>query len=185
MLRIFLYGGSLQAVGTGGIISLVQERPFGIEQFGFLGASFFYLIAGTALFLPWRLGPSMAMIAWAPLLLAFPIGTLVAWAVIDDLSKWYASTPRRPARPYNVPWEPLLAQLFASEFGAHTKADGTPLSLRRDLKISEGEISRFLQNVHLDHGMPVTEADVDYIDSLEDLLRVVSGRIPAGRPPRG
>ncbi|HSI61637.1 MAG TPA: hypothetical protein VLE43_00925 [Candidatus Saccharimonadia bacterium] len=70
----------------------------------------------------------------------------------------------------------MTVQAFVTEFGAYEDAKGAPLSISRDLLIPRGTFARFLDDLRIDHGVSTSGADADEVDSLQELLELLSKR---------
>ncbi|QIF05004.1 hypothetical protein G5S37_26995 [Roseimicrobium sp. ORNL1] len=143
----------------------------------------FYLLSGVLLYTSWGGAPKLAMLAWAPFFLAMPVGTVMAFFAFRGLRDWYVPSARTNALQLGsgrtASALSAAVHAFVSEFGAYEDAEGQPLSVSRDLHIPPGTFARFLDDIRIDYGLPTSGADADRVDSLQELLELLSERCAA------
>jgi hypothetical protein len=181
-LTTLCYAGPLLACGMTWLGVGLWHAPNtgGAWVLGLIGV--FYLVSGHLLFTSWKGAPKLAMVAWAPFFLGIPIGTVLALIAFRGLKKWNAASASAfsPAestasRPRSVDLQAVV-HAFVTEFGAYENASGAPLSISRDLLIPRGTFARFLDDLRIDRGFATSGKDADEVDTLHELLELLSTR---------
>lgn len=143
----------------------------------------FYLMSAVLLYTSWAGAPKLAMVAWAPFFLAMPVGTIMAFFAyrwLRDRSRSSAGTNAlQLGSTRTVSSLSVAVHAFVLEFGAYEDAQGQPLSVSRHLHIPPGTFARFLDDLRIDYGLPTSGADADRVDSLQELLELLSERCAA------
>lgn len=145
-----------------------------------ISAGVFYLLSGVLLYTSWKGAPKLAMLAWAPFFLAIPVGTI--WALFAYRGLRERSQPSSSTNALQLSSGRIASALsaavhaFVTEFGAYEDAQGQSLSVSRDLHIPPGTFARFLDDIRIDYGLPTSGADADRVDSLQELLELLSER---------
>ncbi|RBP42565.1 hypothetical protein DES53_106274 [Roseimicrobium gellanilyticum] len=70
----------------------------------------------------------------------------------------------------------VTTRAFLTEFGVYEDADGKPLSVSKELRIPPGTYARFLDDLRVDHGFSISGSDAEDVDSLQDLIALLTKR---------
>jgi hypothetical protein len=177
------YAGPLLCIGLVCTVMGIWRTPDPRGAVIALSVGVFYLLSGLLLYSSWIGAPKLAMLAWAPFFLAVPVGTVMAFFVyrgLRDRCRPSARTNALQLGSGRTAWALSAAvHAFVSEFGAYEDAQGQPLSVSRDLHIPPGTFARFLDDIRIDYGLPTSGADADRVDSLQELLELLSERCAA------
>lgn len=119
----------------------------------------------------------VAVLAWCPLLLAIPIGTifgiLAIRLLLDDAEARHEIRENVKAMaPAEI--EQLLRTMAETVLEIpNSKFDA---SIESDLGVPPVELINFLDKLKTEYGLPVSSDDRKNIDSVEDIVRMVTSR---------
>ena len=98
---------------------------------------------------------------------------------VNSLAEQSAKATRRTMTPSDVE---RLVRSRATSMLEIPEVNFTA-SIERQLLVSPADLLQFLDDLNIDHGLPVSSADRKRIDSIEDLVRLVSSRVTAASSP--
>lgn len=146
----------------------------------------FYLSVGIFLARkPSPLARGLGIAAWAPFLLGFPIGTILAVLAIRKLRD-----PNCNVRPQGPPPEAsspegrrsLVERLVRDTFSLAPGAFGPDTSFRDTLNIAPGHIISFLDDLGSDLRFRISGDDAGQVDSPQAILNLLEARHPYVQP---
>jgi hypothetical protein len=172
--RWLLTGFPLVLLG-GVFIGLTFEAPDAAKTL-MLALGTAYLTAGWLPLSRNRLLLNLAVLAWCPLLLAFPIGTLLGIFAIKTLR----TDPGARAKVFNQvkrmtlsEMEEIVRSRAADQLDITSEQMGASLE---ELRITPGKVNQFLDDLDYDLGLPVSSDDRPSIATIQDLVDLLEQR---------
>ena len=120
----------------------------------------------------------IAVLAWCPLLLAIPVGTIVGISAIRLLLRNPAviqATQAKVKAMSSIEVEQFVRRKASNVLEIpDSKFD---VSIERQLMIAPVALIHFLDDLNIDYGLPVSSDDRTNIDTVEDLVQLLASRL--------
>ena len=146
---------------------------------GYLLFAAYYLGASLCALSPIRAHRNITLVAWVPLLLVIPVGTAwgalaITWLMQDSRterqSRHRISSERTPEQ-----LEQLIRSRAVVELDISDDQFGIPAE--RELLVPPVDWIHFLDDLRVDHGLPVSSDDRRSVATVDDVVRIVQERL--------